>query len=77
MATLPQNTLNQQKKIALLRRRLVENDMQFSLLVFERKVLLAEIEAEVVRYQDALGADRLQAQGAAAVAEAAAMWGCE
>lgn len=75
--TNPQSTFQQQKKIALLRRQLAENDMQFCLLKFERAVLLAEIEAAVTCYQDALGADRLTQQGAAAVAEACAVWGQE
>ena len=67
LATTP---LEQQKKIALLRRQIAENDFQFQLLVMERNVLLSQINDAVTCYRDALGADRLREQGAAAVAEA-------
>ena len=53
-------------EIALLRRQLAENQFQFQLLTFERRVLESKINEALISYH-----------GAAAVAEAAAMWGCE
>lgn len=55
-------------EIALLRRRLVANRLQFRLLILEHQLIEAQINAEVARYKAALGP---------AVAEVKAMWGCE
>jgi hypothetical protein len=57
-----------QQQINRLRRQLRENDFRFEMLLVERRALETELAAAAVRYQDALGAERLREQAAGAVA---------
>lgn len=72
LATTP---LKIQQDLTILRRELRQNDFDFQVLLLERNSIQAKILEKSELYRDALGADRLREQGAAAVE--AAMEICE
>lgn len=70
------NTVAQaQRELTYLTRLYRDSDQRLAMLIAERRMLQADIEAAQVRYQDALQAGRLREQGAAAVAAAVRVLG--
>ena len=77
MSNLEATPLKIQQDLTILRRKLRQNDFDFQVLLLERNGLQAQILEASTLYRDAIGADRLREQGAAAAAEACEVWGVE
>lgn len=67
--------LQAQKELAHLTRLYRDTDQRLAMLITERSILRADLEAARQKYQDALEAPRLREQGAAVWAEALRVWG--